>query len=264
MSRRGMQAVDTEAVEAETGLAVFEPQCKICQLTRECPDAAEVLYRMRFEENQSYRKLADYLNMAIADRGLDYRTVYASNLTGHFTNHVHMERTLVHELNKRAFPRVVHREAGDTQVLSRVLATKRDNYEKLQGNFEKWQKIFAVLFDKTGVSAGNAAGLTSDDVRTLKEATLGIGVIVGSMDKFIRDRDFVMEVMSFAIDLYATQTAHRLGEGLAGIKKVLTERDLTDPKTLAWYDGEIRQMLLRVVDGLYEECKTATVHNFGL
>lgn len=265
MSRRGMQAVDTEAIEAETGLMIYEPQCKLCQITRGYPDVAVVLYDMRFQRGDSYKRLAEYLNTVIVERSLPYKTVFVSNVHGHFLNHTPLEKTLVHELQTRAFPKVIQRVNGNTEVLSRVLATKRDNYDKLQQNFENWQAIFDTLFEKTGVSGGpDTLKLTAEDVRTLKEATLGIGVVVGAMDKFIRDRDFVMEVMNFAIDLYATQTAQRLGEGLAEIKKALTDRDIADPKTLAWYDSEIRQMLLRVVDGLYEECKTATVQNFNL
>lgn len=270
MTRRGMAAAaKVEVVEPEA-LAVFEPGCKLCKLSKTAPEVMEFIYQCRFQDNLGFKEIHDQVNALCQQRGLPLK-IYVSNLVTHLNNHVSINRSLVRDLTVRALPK--ERKMVPDAALARVLATKRNNYEQLQENFEKWQKVFDVLFKKfekleklDNDSGGDPATavLKPETVRTMKDASLGIGIVVGAMDKFIRDKDFVLEVMSYAVDLYATQAAHRLGQGLAKIKEQLIDHDPTDPKTVAWYDNEIRHMLFGVVDGLYEECKDAAARTFNL
>jgi len=259
------EIVEKSMAPVPSGLAIFEPQCKLCRLARDYPDIADTIHEMRFRDAAGYRPIADRVNAIIQERRLPVKTVYVSNLISHFTTHMPVERAFIHQLQMRALPR--RREAND-EALSKALATKQDNYEQLQDNFDKWQKVFDALFKRTGVGKFiddlEAIQLSSKDVTTLKDATMSIGIVVASMDKFIKDKDFVLEVMHHAVDMYATQIAYRIGKGFAEIRERLMERDPTDATTIAWYDSEIRHMLFQVVDGLYEEVKTTTMRDFNL
>lgn len=271
--RRGMSAareeqtaeVVSELAPVPAGLSIFEPQCKLCRMTRDYPDVADMMHTMRFRDGTGFKPIADRLNEIISGRNLPVKTIYTSNLISHFSTHMPVDRVFIHQLQSRALPR--RRESND-EAMSRALATKQDNYERLQGNFDKWQKVFDHLFGRIKFEDIEAdclnLGLSSKDVTTLKDATSSIGIVVASMDKFIKDKDFVLEVMHHAVDMYATQIAYRIGKGFADIRQRLMEKDLTDPSSIAWYDSEIRHMLFQVVDGLYEEVKSATMRDFNL
>lgn len=277
IERRGMQLVKGgAAAQPETApstidnpfVGEFEVRCRLCRISKTYPELARIIHELHFRERMPYRAIADEANNLIVADGLELEPLQISGFVAHFRDHVPAEQAYAFEMQAKALPQRA-RPAQQTELMQQVIAAKRESVENVKKNLDRWQKVFDMLAARTGMdTAGDnpdaAFGFSSDDVTDLKNATAAIATLSSVLDRYVKDRAFVMDVLDKGLDLYGGLVVAKLATGLMRIIQASDQRDARDPQTLRWFEYEVKALAEDAVVGTLDQARKDTIEKFNL
>lgn len=253
-----------------TVAGIFEIRCRVCRLQKSHKALADLIHKWRFQDNMTYRDVAAAFLAEIEVRGLDVKPINISTFTVHFNQHVPADAAYINSTQR------ARRPMQDEAVVNQALEYKKENLDKLQKNFERWQAVLAALFkraerllkiEEEGPVVNNEGKevklLNSDDVNAMKGATDAMAKLTATMDRYVKDREFILNVMETGINHYATQMSARSGMAMARLREEALER-VDDHEAIDWIFVEVQARLSGAADNLYVESQDATIERFNI
>lgn len=247
---------------------IYEPQCKICRLSRKAPEIVDEIHSLRFKEHLSYRQIIARANTMIESRQLEIKPLNIPNLVAHFSSHVPADNALVHDLQTVSMGRP--RQSADSGLMARAVNAKRENFERLQNTLDKWQIVIDRLFERTGLGQVDERGddkimqLTSEDIQQMRTATSALTSIAAIVDKAASDEALISNVVEFTMAALLTRLSQRFGQSFANLAEEISTRSPSDPSTIEWYDRQIRMLVVQVMDGMRDEVRDEVSARFNL
>jgi hypothetical protein len=270
--RRGMPVELSESKVRKPAkiLGIFEFRCHLCRLTKSHPKLVELIHERHFKDRRPYSAIMEEVNGYIAAQRLDIKPIRHSSFTAHFNNHVPADTAFLHQVQADHSQRnEAAKQAQDDDVLSHVLAFKRENIQALQSNLARWQKIADQAYgriDHVPTEGGEPPGplLVKQAFGQFTAATQAITAITSTLDRYVNGKDFVVGVLREGIDHFTGKLALILGHEMASILEEAVEKKVGADDMGEWMHARLSSALARSINDLKAESQSVVVERYRL